>query len=199
MTFLALLAGVFGAALVGCGNDSSLSLLEAAKVHEEAAASRSPVINTAAPDFTLPDQDARGVTLSKLHGQWVVVYFYPQDDTPGCTCEATEFTRVIEQFRNMKAALYGVSNDSVDTHKFFIAKYKLGLNLLSDRDHKVMSDYGAWVTSRLGEKTYGRVIRSTVLIDPQGIVRYHWPEVIPSGHAERVRAKLAELQGHWRP
>ena len=189
---LAIVVASIGVVLAGC--DNAALLRHDAASQEAAASARSPIVNSAAPDFSLPDQDSQQVTLSKTKGQWVVLYFYPKDDTPGCTCEATEFTHVIEQFRDMHAAVYGVSTDSVQTHKLFITKYKLGLNLLSDSDHHVMSAYGAYVTSRLGDAPYERVIRSTVLIDPQGVIRYHWPEVIPSGHAERVRAKLAELQ-----
>lgn len=172
--------------LAGCENSSL--------VHEEAASSRSQIINSPAPDFTLKDQDGKDVTLSKLRGQWVVLYFYPKDDTPGCTCEATEFTQLIGQFTGMNAKVYGVSADSVPNHKMFVAKYDIGINLLSDPDHKVMKSYGAWVESSFGEKQYERVIRTTMILDPQGIIRHHWPEVIPKGHAERVGRKLAELQ-----
>jgi peroxiredoxin Q/BCP len=134
------------------------------------------------------------VTLSGLRGQWVVLYFYPQDDTPGCTCEATEFTSLLAKFRQMNAQVYGISADSSASHKLFITYYNLGLNLLSDPDHAVMKRYGAWVEAALGDKAYERVIRSTLIIDPKGIVRYHWPEVIPQGHADRVRQRLEQLQ-----
>ena len=134
------------------------------------------------------------MTLGQLRGQWVVLYFFPKDDTPGCTCEATEFSKLIGQFKGMNAKVYGVSADSIATHRIFVDKYNLGIGLLSDPDHKVMRGYGAWVESSLGEKQYERVIRSTVIIDPAGVIRYHWPEVIPKGHAERVHEKLAMLQ-----
>ena len=165
---------------------------------EEAASERSQAVNSPAPDFTLSDQNGGPVTLSKLQGQWVVLYFYPQDDTPGCTCEATEFTSLLERFKNMNALVYGISGDSPSSHRAFIGAYKLGLNLLSDADHKVMRQYGAWVDASLGDKTYGRVIRTTMIIDPRGVIRYHWPEVVPNGHADRVRQKLAQLQAQYK-
>lgn len=168
--------------------------VKSAAVQEEAASARSEIVNNPAPDFTLPDQNGRQVALSSLKGQWVVLYFYPKDDTPGCTTEATEFTGLGDGFKKMKARILGVSSDSVASHKDFTQKFGLGVDLLSDSDHRVMKAYGAWVDASLGDRVYGRVIRSTVLIDPEGKIRYHWPEVIPQGHAERVSGKLAELQ-----
>jgi peroxiredoxin Q/BCP len=173
---------------------ASAEELQAAAVQEEAASARSAIIASPAPDFTLPDQDGKSVTLSQLKGQWVVLYFYPKDDTPGCTCEATEFTALMGQFRNLAAKVYGISADSTATHRIFIDKYNFDLSLLSDRDQKVMRSYGAYVDANIGEKTYGRVIRSTVIVDPQGVIRWHWPEVIPKGHADRVRQRLQILQ-----
>lgn len=183
---MVLVAAVLASSLGGCVSLSA--------VHEEAASARSPIIGSPAPDFTLEDQNGNAVTLSGLRGQWLVLYFYPKDDTPGCTCEATEFTKLLGQLRQMKAKVYGISADSPRSHALFIGHYRLGLDLLSDPDHKVMTRYGAWVTASLGDKPYERVIRSTLIIDPEGTIRYHWPEVIPQGHAERVRQKLAQLQ-----
>jgi len=181
-----LAAGTFWC-LSGCAENLSAE-------HEEAASLRSPITGSPAPDFTLADQNKQMVTLSKLRGKWVVLYFYPKDDTPGCTCEATEFTKLMGQFRDMNAEVYGVSADSPVTHQAFIELYDLSLNLLSDRDRKVMKEYGAWVQAGIGEKKYGRTIRSTVIIGPDGTIRRHWPEVIPQGHAGRVKEKLAQLQ-----
>lgn len=161
---------------------------------EEAASAQSPFVGQPAPDFILLDQDSQPLALSAQKGHWVVLYFYPKDDTPGCTCQATEFTKLLTKFRDMDAEVYGISEDSPASHRVFIKAYGLGLRLLSDPDHRAMTQYGAWVTARAGEKTYGRVIRTTVILDPKGIVAWHWPEVIPEGHADRVRKKLAELQ-----
>jgi peroxiredoxin Q/BCP len=158
--------------------------------------SESPIrVGAKAPAFELPDQDGVAVSLLSLRGSWVVLYFYPKDDTPGCTTEACEFSEGIEAFRDLDAVVLGCSADSPDKHRAFIAKHGLKVRLLSDRDHKVMEACGAW-----GEKSmYGRttmgVIRSTVLIDPDGRVAHHWPKVKAAGHADTVREKLAELQG----
>jgi len=164
------------------------------KEMEDAAAQRSPVESQPAPLFVLRDENGRPVSLTGLRGKWVVLYFYPKDDTPGCTCQATEFTELLFQFRDMNATVCGVSGDSCESHLAFIKKHDLGIPLLSDPSHETMRRYGAWVRSTLGSRSYERVIRMTYLIDSKGRVRYHWPEVIPTGHAERVRDKLAQLQ-----
>jgi peroxiredoxin Q/BCP len=147
-----------------------------------------------APAFTLPDQDGTPVKLSGFEGSWVVLYFYPKDDTPGCTTEACDFTGGIEEFQKLDAVVLGCSADTPASHRAFIAKHGLKITLLSDASREVMTRYGAW-----GEKTmYGRttmgVIRSTVLIDPRGKVAFHWPNVKAAGHAEKVREKLEELR-----
>jgi len=147
-----------------------------------------------APPFTLVNQDDEKVALKDLSGRWVVLYFYPKDDTPGCTTEACEFTAGLKGFEKLNATVLGCSGDSTPAHRKFIAKYNLKFDLLSDPDKSMMTAYGAW-----GEKVlYGRkslgVIRSTVIIDPAGKVAHHYPKVKAAGHAEVVRAKLAELQ-----
>ena len=162
---------------------------------EEAAAKRSKVVGMQAPDFSLVDADEKLVKLSSLRGKWVVLYFYPQDDTPGCQCQASEFTTLLSEFHKLGSAVLGVSPDSPASKRFFREKYALGITLLSDPEHVVMKRYGAWVSTTVGEQTENRVIRSTFLIDPGGKIAYHWPEVIPQGHAERVRAKLVALRG----
>jgi peroxiredoxin Q/BCP len=179
-----------GAVAGGCRQSPWTSPL----AQEQAASARSPIVGERAPDFTLKDQDDKDVTLSSLRGQWVVLYFYPKDDTPGCTCEATEFTSMLDSLRKINAKVYGISPDSPSSHRAFSQVYKLKLNLLSDPDHKVMTEYGAYVQASLGEKKYWRAIRTTMIVDPEGVIRYHWPEVIPKGHAERVRQELMRLQ-----
>ena len=162
---------------------------------ESAASELSPVVGKPAPDFTLMDQRKKPVTLSKLRDKWVVLYFYPKDDTPGCTIEAKDFTSLLSRFQEMNAEVLGISEDSVQSHCDFIAKYGIELTLLSDPDHKVMERYGAWVRSSLGDFRYGRAIRTTMIVDPAGVIRHYSPEVIAQGHAERVLKKLALLQG----
>ncbi len=147
-----------------------------------------------APEFTLPDQDGVKVRLADLRGSWVVLYFYPKDDTPGCTTEACEFTAGMADFKGMGAVVLGCSPDSPARHLKFAAKYGLEVRLLADEDRAVLRLYGAW-----GEKTmYGRttegVVRSTVLVDPEGRVAHHWPKVKAAGHADEVRQRLSELR-----
>ena len=148
----------------------------------------------AAPSFTLPDQDGKPVSLSDLGGKWVVLYFYPKDDTPGCTTEACEFTEGIEAFDGMNAVVLGCSPDAPEKHREFIAKYDLAVRLLSDPDHGVMESYGAWGEKNMYGKVTVGVIRSTVIIDPDGIIAHRWKRVGAKGHAAKVRERLEKLQ-----
>jgi len=147
-----------------------------------------------APQFTLPDQDGEKVALKNLLGQWVVVYFYPKADTPGCTTEACEFTESIEAFSDLDATVLGISPDEPAALKKFEQKHDLKVRLLSDPDHKVMEKYDAWGEKNMyGKKTLG-VKRSTVIIDPQGKIAHHWKSVKAKGHAEKVRERIAVLR-----
>ncbi|MFN9274639.1 MAG: peroxiredoxin [Planctomycetota bacterium] len=148
-----------------------------------------------APAFSLPDHDGKQVALQDLRGRWVVLYFYPKDDTPGCTVEACEFTAALPAFRGLDAVVYGCSADGAAAHTKFIAKHKLGIGLLTDADKKVMKAYGAYGKKLMYGTEVEGVIRSTVLIAPDGVVAQHWPKVKAEGHAEAVRAALAALQG----
>jgi len=145
-----------------------------------------------APAFTLVNQDDRKVALKDLLGSWLVLYFYPQDDTPGCTTEACEFTAGVKEFQQLRARVVGVSPDEPASHRKFIDKYQITFDLLSDPDHAVLEKYGAWGEKKNYGKTYQGVIRSTVIIDPKGKVAYHWPNVKAAGHAQEVAAKLRE-------
>ncbi|MBK9385414.1 MAG: thioredoxin-dependent thiol peroxidase [Planctomycetes bacterium] len=151
-------------------------------------------IGKKAPAFTLPDQDGVKRKLADFAGQWVVLYFYPKDDTPGCTTEACEFTAALPDFSKLDATVIGVSPDSPEAHTKFIAKYTLGITLLSDPEHAMLEKYGAWGEKNMyGKKSMG-VIRSTVILDPEGKVAHLWAKVSAKGHAEKVREKLQELQ-----
>ena len=155
----------------------------------------SPLVGKKAPAFSLPDQDGKKTSLSDFAGKWVVLYFYPKDDTPGCTIEACEFSAGIKGFAGLDATVLGVSPDSPESHRKFIAKHKLAVHLLSDPDHRMMEKYRAWGEKLLyGKKSVG-VIRSTVLVDPEGKVVHHWQKVKAAGHAESVKARIADLQG----
>jgi peroxiredoxin Q/BCP len=147
-----------------------------------------------APELAIKDQDDKTVKLGDLKGRWVVLYFYPKDDTPGCTVEACDFTAGLKDFEGLEATVLGCSPDSPESHRKFIAKYKLKIRLLSDPDHQVLEKYGAWGEKNMYGKVSMGVIRSTVIIDPTGKVARHWPKVRAEGHAEEVRKALEELQ-----
>ena len=148
-----------------------------------------------APDFELPDQDGVSVSLAGLVGSWVVLYFYPRDDTPGCTTEACEFTASLADFKGLDAVVLGCSPDSPTRHQKFIAKHDLGIRLLADESREVLRRYGAWGAKKMYGRTTEGVIRSTVLIDPVGRVAHHWAKVKAAGHADQVKQRLTELRG----
>ncbi len=148
---------------------------------------------TEAPDFTLPSSDGGDVSLSELRGTPVVLYFYPRDDTPGCTTEACSFRDRKKDLAKLGAAVLGVSADSVDSHVKFRDKFGLNFPLLADEDHHVAEAYGAWrEKTRFGKKSMG-IQRSTFLIDAEGAVRKVWKSVQVDGHDEQVLAALKEL------
>lgn len=148
-----------------------------------------------APDFALPDADGDTVRLSDLRGRPVVVYFYPRDDTPGCTTQACGIRDHWEQFRALGAEVLGISPDTVASHARFRDRHRLPHRLLADPDAEVIRRYGAWGTKRMYGREYEGVIRSTVLVGPDGRVAAVWPKVRPKDHAEKVLAALRELVG----
>ena len=149
-----------------------------------------------APAFTLIDENGENIKLSDSLGKWVVLYFYPRDDTPGCTVEACDFTNHLKKFEKLSAIIYGCSPDTADSHQKFIQKHKLKIKLLSDPDHKIMDKYDAWGEKNMYGKISQGVIRSTVIIDPKGKIAKHWKRVKAKGHAEQVLKKLVELQSN---
>ncbi len=145
-----------------------------------------------APDFTLPDHDGTEVRLADFAGKPVIVYFYPKDDTPGCTKEACQFNENLSAFSRSGATVLGISADKAEKHQAFRAKFDLEFPLLTDADHAVGEAYGAWGEKTMyGKKTVG-VIRSTFLIGPDGVIQRAWYHVKADGHAAKV---LAELDG----
>jgi len=146
-----------------------------------------------APPFCLPDEKGENLSLGDLKGKWVILYFYPRDNTPGCTTEASDFSAGLDDFAAMNAAVIGVSRDSAESHRRFIEKKGLKVTLLSDRDHKTMEDYGVWQL----KKTYGKesmgIVRTTFIIDPDGKIVHMWPKVKVKGHAEQVKDFLKEV------
>lgn len=144
-------------------------------------------------DFQLPDQNDNVRSLDEFKGKWVVLYFYPKDNTSGCTREAIDFTNAREEFEKLNAVIIGVSPDSTKSHRKFQSKHNLNITLLSDPEHKIIEKYGAWVLKKMYGREYYGVQRSTFLIDPDGKIAYMWKKVKVKGHVEAVLNKLKEL------
>lgn len=147
-----------------------------------------------APDFELPDQDGKLHKLSDYHGKSVLLYFYPKDDTPGCTKEACSIRDSQANFKNLTTVVLGVSTDSVESHKKFAEKYKLPFTLLSDEKKEVVKLYGAWGDKKIpGLEYFGLgTLRSSFLIDPEGKIAKIYEKVKPATHAEEVLKDVAE-------
>lgn len=146
-----------------------------------------------APDFSLPDQDGKIHSLKDFRGKNVVLYFYPKDNTPGCTKEACNFKEELPDFKELNAEILGVSADSVNSHKKFADKYSLPFKLLSDESRKTINEYGVWMLKNLyGKKTFG-IERSTFIIDKQGIVRKVFRKVKVDKHNQELKEALKEL------
>ena len=164
-------------------------------------------IGKTAPDFCLPNQDDVEICLRDLKGKWVVLYFYPKDNTPGCTTEACDFTEAVVDFSGMDAIVLGVSADSTAKHQNFIAKHDLDITLLSDEATAMMQDYGVWRMKKNYGKEYMGIVRSTYIISPEGKIAASWDnvkvrvkrkkagETVETLHVDEVKAKLKELRG----
>ncbi|HVE78293.1 MAG TPA: thioredoxin-dependent thiol peroxidase [Gemmatimonadaceae bacterium] len=149
--------------------------------------------NDPAPEFTLPAEDGRPVSLAALRGQNVVLYFYPRDDTPGCTVEACEFRDLLPRFRGLNATVFGVSPDDADSHRAFKEKFALPFSLLADTEHAVADAYGVWKEKAMfGNKYWGNE-RTTFIIGRDGRVAKVFAKVKPEGHAEDVARAVAAL------
>ena len=152
-----------------------------------------PAPGDLAPDFTVPTDAGEPLTLSSLRGRVVVLFFYPKDDTKGCTAEACEFRDAFPRFGALDAAVLGVSPDPVKSHAKFRAKYALPFPLLADTEHAVAEAYGLWVEKQLYGRRYMGVARTTFVIDQTGRVARVFANVRPEGHAEAVAAAVGEL------
>jgi len=148
---------------------------------------------TEAPDFELPNQDGETVKLADHRGKWVVLYFYPRADTPGCTTQACGIRDRNADYADANAVVLGVSPDSPEALRKFADKHGLPFTLLGDSDHSVAESYGTWVEKKNYGKTYMGVQRSTFVIDPDGVVRHVIAKVKPDTHDEKVLAALGEL------
>ncbi len=146
------------------------------------------------PEFCLPDKDNKKVCLKDFKGKYVIVYFYPKDNTPGCTTEAIGFTGILPELQKLNAEVIGISADSPESHAKFIKKKNLKVTLLSDLDKKVIKSYGKWGKRSFRGKDYMGVARSTFLINPDGKIAYIWSKVSVGRHPKEVRKILVELK-----
>lgn len=147
-----------------------------------------------APDFTLTTDGGGSISVKELKGKTVVLYFYPRDDTPGCTAEACAFRDSLPDFSKVKAEVVGISRDSVRSHDKFKRKFKLPFPLASDEDGKVTEAYGVWVEKSMYGKKYMGVERATFLIDGKGVIRDIWRKVKVEGHTDEVLEAAAALK-----
>ncbi|MDD2651442.1 MAG: thioredoxin-dependent thiol peroxidase [Sulfurimonas sp.] len=152
-------------------------------------------LGSAAPEFCLPNQDDVEICLRDLRGKWIVLYFYPKDNTPGCTTEACDFSEAAPDFSALDAVILGVSADSTKSHRGFIEKKDLMITLLSDETTTMMQEYGVWALKKNYGKEYMGIVRSTIIIDQEGIVQAIWKNVKVKEHARIVKEKLEVLQG----
>jgi peroxiredoxin Q/BCP len=146
-----------------------------------------------APDFTLPADGGKDIALKDFRGKTVVLYFYPKDDTSGCTAEACGFRDTLPRFKKLKAVVLGVSKDDVKKHDKFRDKYELNFPLLSDAEGAVCEAYGTWIEKSMYGRKYMGIDRATFLIDGQGVIRQIWRKVKVPGHVEEVADAIAGL------
>lgn len=152
-----------------------------------------PSVGTKAPDFTLQDQDGVSHTLSQYKSQWVLIYFYPKDNTPGCTKQACTLRDAEPAFEKLDAVVLGISGDSVASHKKFVEKFQLPFPLLADTDKNVIEAYGSWGKKKLMGREYMGIFRNSFLISPDGTIAKVYEAVKPEKHAEEVLADIALL------
>ena len=163
-------------------------------------------IGTKAPEFCLPNQDDVEICNRDVKGKWIILYFYPKDNTPGCTTEACDFTEAMPQYQDLDAIILGVSADSPKKHQNFIAKQNLGITLLSDESTNMMQEYDVWKLKMNYGREYMGIVRTTYIIDPDGKIAASWDKVkvrqkrkkdgepYEIVHVEEVKQKLQELQ-----
>jgi len=151
-------------------------------------------IDDKAPEFCLPNQDDVEICSRDLKGKWIVLYFYPKDSTPGCTTEACEFTEAAPDFSDLDAIIIGVSADSTKRHRNFIEKQNLSITLLSDEDTSMMQEYGVWQLKKNYGKEYMGISRTTLIINPEGVVKALWEKVRVKEHVAKVKVELERLK-----
>ena len=148
---------------------------------------------TKAPDFTLPSTNGENQKLKDLLGKYVVIYFYPKDDTPGCTIETNDFNKLLPKFKKLNCEIFGISKDTIKSHDKFREKFKIKFDLLSDEEIKVLKKYKVWGKKKFMGREFMGIIRSTLLIDKKGKVLKVWDNVKVKDHAKEVLEKLKSL------
>jgi thioredoxin-dependent peroxiredoxin len=151
-------------------------------------------IGQPAPNFQAIDLNGNLVSLQDFSGSWLVLYFYPKDNTPGCTTEAKDFTKYADEFQKLGANIVGVSPDSQQSHTKFATKHQLSIQLISDLEHQIAEAYGVWGLKKFMGKEYMGIIRSTFIIAPDGSIAHIWNKVRVKGHAEAVLDRLKKLR-----
>lgn len=152
-----------------------------------------PLLHAKAPDFTLPDQIGTVHSLAQYTGMYVLIYFYPKDNTPGCTIEACNFRDRLNELKEKNVHVLGISADDEQSHKKFAEKFKLNFPLLADTDKHVIDAYGVWKEKSMFGKKYMGINRESFLIDPKGIIIKHYTEVKPDTHVEEVLKDIEKL------
>lgn len=152
------------------------------------------MLNQPAPDFSLLDQDSHQHSLSMYKGKWLLIYFYPKDDTPGCTKEACNFRDSFHELQTLGVSILGISKDSVESHKRFATKYNLNFPLLSDPNHEIIEKYDSWGEKKFMGRVFLGIIRSSYLINPAGKIVKVYPKVNPTIHADELINDLRSLQ-----
>ena len=150
--------------------------------------------NTKAPDFTLPSTNGENQKLKDLLGKYVVIYFYPKDDTPGCTIETNDFNKLLPKFKKLNCEIFGISKDTIKSHDKFREKFKIKFDLLSDEEIKVLKKYKVWGKKKFMGREFIGIIRSTFLIDKKGKIIKVWDNVKVKDHAKEVLETLKSLK-----
>ncbi|WP_373543444.1 thioredoxin-dependent thiol peroxidase [Chamaesiphon sp.] len=146
-----------------------------------------------APDFAAIDRHSNSISLKDFQNQWLVLYFYPKDNTPGCTTQAIEFTEKLPQFQALNTQVVGISPDSIASHGKFITKHNLEIILLSDPEHQIAETYGVWQLKKFMGKEYMGIVRSTFLLDPSGKITQIWSNVRVKNHVDAVLDAVRQL------
>ena len=150
--------------------------------------------NTKAPDFTLPSTNGENQKLKDLLGKYVVIYFYPKDDTPGCTIETNDFNKLLPKFKKLNCEILGISKDTIKSHDKFREKFKIKFDLLSDEETKVLKKYKVWGKKKFMGREFMGIIRSTILIDKKGKIIKVWDNVKVKNHAKEVLDTLKSFK-----